>query len=60
MWRSEHAEALAVGDGFDEALAQLVLGAVVGQQQHVEARVRRRQPAQHVITQRRSAHFVFR
>jgi len=47
--RSEHAEAFTVSDGFDEAFTQLVSGAVVGQQQHVEARVRRRQPTSAVI-----------
>lgn len=38
---SEHAKPFGVGDGFQQSLSQLVLAAVLGQQQHVEAGVGR-------------------
>ena len=43
---SEHAEALGVGDGLEETLLQLVLVAIVGEQQDIEACVGRWQPEQ--------------
>lgn len=39
---SEHAKTFGVGDGFQQSLSQLLLAAVLGQQQHVKASVRRR------------------
>ena len=41
----QHAKALGVRDGLEQSLRQLVLVAIVGKQQHVEASVRGWQPA---------------
>ena len=38
---SEHAEPFGVGDGFEQSLFQLLPGAGLWKQQHVEAGVRR-------------------
>lgn len=38
--RSEHTKTFGVGDGFQQSLSQLLLAAVLGQQQHVKASVR--------------------
>lgn len=38
---SEHAKTFGVGDGFQQSFPQLVFAAVLGQQQHVKASVRR-------------------
>lgn len=39
---SEHAKPFGIGDGFQQSLPQLLLAAVLRQQQHVKASVRRR------------------
>lgn len=39
---SEHAKAFGIGDRFQQSLPQLLLVAVLGQQQHIKAGVRRR------------------
>lgn len=38
---SEHAKTFGIGDGFQQSLPQLLFAAVLGQQQHVKASVRR-------------------
>lgn len=37
---SEHTKTFGIGDGFQQSLSQLLLAAVLGQQQHVKASVR--------------------
>ncbi len=39
---SEHAKPFGIGDGFQQSLPQLLLAAVLRQQQHIKASVRRR------------------
>lgn len=41
-WGSEHAKTFGIGDGFQQSLPQLLLAAILRQQQHVKASVRRR------------------
>ena len=38
---SEHAKPFGIGDGFQQSLSQLLLAAVLRQQQHIKASVRR-------------------